>query len=190
MAAAGVFAVPTLVAKTRRRLRWRRAGADPVSAAEAAWSDLRDTVRDAGLEWDSAATPRATGRQVADAAHLDADSRDLLTHLVTTTERARYSTRPADSTGLRGDSAMLRRTIMRSRSAAQRFGAAIWPAATRDLVVSSATGSPTAWTGQTRWVSVCVSGRDGWFPAVADRASVTGRGLAHDGAASVPPCAP
>ncbi len=138
VAAAGVFAVPTLVAKTRRRLRWRRAGADPVSAAEAAWSDLRDTVRDAGLEWDSAATPRATGRQVADAAHLDADSRDLLTHLVTTTERARYSTRPADSTGLRGDSAMLRRTIMRSRSAAQRFGAAIWPAATRDLVVSSA----------------------------------------------------
>jgi transglutaminase-like putative cysteine protease len=138
VAAAGVFAIPTLAAKARRRLRWRRAGADPVRAAEAAWSDLRDTVRDAGLEWSEAATPRATGRQVADAAHLDPDSRDLVAHLVTTTERARYSVAPADPTGLRDDSAMLRRTIMRSRSWVQRFGAAIWPAATRDLVVSSA----------------------------------------------------
>ncbi|HET6687439.1 MAG TPA: DUF3488 and transglutaminase-like domain-containing protein, partial [Jiangellaceae bacterium] len=138
VAAAGVFAIPTLAAKARRRLRWRRAGADPVRAAEAAWSDLRDTVRDAGLEWSEAATPRATGRQVADAAQLDPDSRDLVAHLVTTTERARYSVAPADPTGLRGDSAMLRRTIMRSRSRAQRIGAVIWPAATRDLVVSSA----------------------------------------------------
>ncbi|MGH8825864.1 MAG: transglutaminaseTgpA domain-containing protein [Jiangellaceae bacterium] len=137
-AAAGVFAVPTMIARGRRRLRWRRAGTDPVHGAEAAWSDLRDTVRDAGLEWDEAATPRTTGRNVANAAHLDDDSRDLVTHLVTTTERARYSATPADPTGLRGDSAMLRRTIMRSRSVAQRFGAAIWPAATRDLVVSAA----------------------------------------------------
>jgi transglutaminase-like putative cysteine protease len=138
VAAAGVLAIPTLTAMARRRLRWRRAGADPVRAAEAAWSDLRDTVRDAGLEWSEAATPRATARRVADAAQLDADSRDLVAHLVTTTERARYSVAPADPTGLRGDSAMLRRTIMRSRSWVQRFGAAIWPAATRDLVVSSA----------------------------------------------------
>jgi transglutaminase-like putative cysteine protease len=138
VAAAGVFAIPTLAAKARRRLRWRRAGADPVRAAEAAWSDLRDTVRDAGLEWSEAATPRATGRQVADAAQLDPDSRDLVAHLVTTTERARYSVAPTDPTGLRGDSAMLRRTIMRSRSRAQRIGAVIWPAATRDLAVSSA----------------------------------------------------
>jgi hypothetical protein len=138
VAAAGVFAIPTLAAKARRRLRWRRAGSDPVRAAEAAWSDLRDTVRDAGLEWSEAATPRATGRQVADAAQLDPDSRDLVAHLVTTTEKARYSVAPADPTGLRGDSAMLRGTIMRSRSWVQRIGAAIWPAATRDLVVSSA----------------------------------------------------
>ncbi|HJU96858.1 MAG TPA: DUF3488 and transglutaminase-like domain-containing protein [Jiangellaceae bacterium] len=138
VAAAGVFALPTLVAKVRRRLRWRRAGSDPVRAAEAAWSDLRDTVRDAGLEWNEAATPRATGRRVANAAHLDQDSRDLVTHLVTTTERARYSATPADPTGLREDSAMLRRTIMRSRSLIERIGAMIWPAATRDLVVSSA----------------------------------------------------
>lgn len=138
VAAAGVFALPTLVAKVRRRLRWRRAGSDPVHAAEAAWSDLRDTVRDAGLEWNEAATPRATGRRVANAAHLDEDSRDLVAHLVTTTERARYSATPAEPTGLREDSAMLRRTIMRSRSLIERIGAVIWPAATRDLVVSSA----------------------------------------------------
>jgi hypothetical protein len=45
---------------------------------------------------------------------------------------------PVEPTGLREDSAMLRRTIMRSRSLIERIGAVIWPAATRDLVVSSA----------------------------------------------------
>jgi transglutaminase-like putative cysteine protease len=133
-----IIALPTVVARTRRGLRWRRAGRDPVLAAEAAWSDLRDIVRDAGFDWNPAATPRGTGRELATAAGLDEDSRDLLVYLVTITERARYSTTPADAGGLREDSAMLRRTLLRSRSLGRRIRAALWPAATGDVVMMSA----------------------------------------------------
>jgi transglutaminase-like putative cysteine protease len=133
-----VLAMPTIIAQIRRAFRWRRAGGDRIREAEAAWSDLRDTSRDAGFDWDPAATPRQTGRTLAAEAKLDGDSNDLLGYVVTTTERARYSADPADTEGLRQDSAMLRRTILRSRSPLQRFGAVIWPAATRDAVVRSA----------------------------------------------------
>jgi transglutaminase-like putative cysteine protease len=133
-----VLAVPTIIARIRRAWRWRKARGDRVDEAEAAWSDLRDTSRDAGFEWDPAATPRQTGQDLAARAKLDPDSGDLLTHLVTTTERARYSTTPNDTEGLRADSAMLRRTVLRSRPPLQRFGAAIWPAATRDAMITTA----------------------------------------------------
>lgn len=133
-----VLAVPTIIARIRRAWRWRRARGDRVDEAEAAWSDLRDTSRDAGFEWDPAATPRQTGQDLAARAELDPDSADLLTHVVTTTERARYSTTPDDTEGLQADSAMLRRTVLRSRPALQRFGAAIWPAATRDTMITTA----------------------------------------------------
>ncbi len=133
-----IGALPAVVARFRRALRWRRAGSDPVRAAEAAWSDLRDTIRDAGLDWDPAATPRGTGRSVAAATNLDADSRDLLGHIVATTERARYSVKPADPGGLREDSTMLRRTLLHTRPRIRRIKAALWPSATSDLVMVSA----------------------------------------------------
>ncbi|MGH8774588.1 MAG: transglutaminaseTgpA domain-containing protein [Jiangellaceae bacterium] len=137
-AVAFVVALPSLLAWLRRSLRWRRASHDPVREAEAAWSDLRDAVRDAGLPWDPAATPRGTGRRLVRTGAFDADSQDLLTHLVTTTEHARYAARPEDTSGLRDDSAILRRTLLRTVSRARRAGAVLWPAATHDLVTASA----------------------------------------------------
>jgi transglutaminase-like putative cysteine protease len=133
-----VLAVPTVIARLRRGWRWRRAGGDRVAEAEAAWSDLRDTARDAGFDWDAAATPRQTGRTLASKAHLDEDSSDLLGHVVTTTERARYSTTPDDTEGLKADSAMLRRSVLHSRPVLQRVGALVWPAGTRDAMVTTA----------------------------------------------------
>jgi transglutaminase-like putative cysteine protease len=133
-----VLAVPTVIARLRRAWRWRRASGDRVGEAEAAWSDLRDTTRDAGFDWDPAATPRQTGTALATGAKLDVDSNDLLGHVVTTTERARYSPSPDDTEGLKADSAMLRRSVLRSRPALQRIGALIWPAATRDAMITTA----------------------------------------------------
>ena len=133
-----VLAVPLAIARLRRAWRWRRAGGDRIGEAEAAWSDLRDTARDAGFDWDPAATPRQTGTVLATKAKLDVDSTDLLGHVVTTTERARYSVNPDDTEGLKGDSAMLRRSVLRSRPVLQRIGAVIWPAATRDAMIMTA----------------------------------------------------
>ena len=133
-----VLAVPAAIARIRRAWRWRQVGGDRVGEAEAAWADLRDTARDAGFDWDPAATPRQTGTALATKAKLDVDSSDLLNHVVATTERARYSTRPDDPEGLQADSAMLRRSVLRSRPVLQRVGALIWPAATRDAMVTTA----------------------------------------------------
>jgi transglutaminase-like putative cysteine protease len=133
-----VLAVPVAIAAVRRTWRWRRASGDRLGEAEAAWSDLRDTARDAGFDWNSAATPRQTGTALAAKAKLDVDSTDLLGHVVTTTERARYSRSPDHTEGLKADSAMLRRSVLRSRPVLQRFGAFIWPAATRDAMLTAA----------------------------------------------------
>jgi transglutaminase-like putative cysteine protease len=133
-----VLAVPAVIARIRRARRWRRVGGNRVGEAEAAWADLKDTARDAGFDWDPAATPRQTGTTLATKAKLDVDSNDLLGHVVMTTERARYSTTPDDTEGLRADSAMLRRSVLRSRPNLQRVGALIWPSATRDAMVTTA----------------------------------------------------
>ena len=138
LAVLAVLAMPAGVAWSRRGLRWRRAGSNPAGQAEAAWADLRDAARDAGLPWDASSTPRAAGVQVADRAALDDDSRALLTHVVGTAERARYAREPGTVEGLRGDSDQLRRTLLRSGSRRRRWRARLWPAATRDLVTVSA----------------------------------------------------
>ena len=133
-----VLAMPAAVAWLRRGLRWRQAGADPARQAEAAWADLRDAARDAGLPWDPATTPRSAGHDVAERAELEEDSRDLLTHVVGAAERARYARVAPPVEGLRGDSDLLRRTVLRSSSRRRRLRARMWPAATRDLVAVSA----------------------------------------------------
>ncbi|HSK55437.1 MAG TPA: DUF3488 and transglutaminase-like domain-containing protein [Jiangellales bacterium] len=138
LAVVAVLAMPAAVAWSRRGLRWRRAGGDPGRQAEAAWADLRDAARDAGLPWDPATTPRTAGRGVAERAGLDEDSRDLLTHVVGAAERTRYARVAPAVEGLRGDSDMLRRSVLRQASRGRRLRARLWPAATRDMVAVSA----------------------------------------------------
>jgi transglutaminase-like putative cysteine protease len=138
LAVMAVLAMPAAVAWLRRGLRWRRAGAEPARQAEAAWADLRDAARDAGLPWDPATTPRSAGHDVAERAELDEDSRDLLTHVVGAAERARYARVAPPVEGLRGDSDLLRRTVLRRTSRRRRLQAWMWPAATRDVVAVSA----------------------------------------------------
>lgn len=141
--AAVLFSVPMGIALMRRSLRWRRAGDDPTARAEAAWSDLRDTARDAGLSWNDADTPRMIGTQLAKDAALKGDDHDLLTHIVTTTERARYSRRAVGEPSLREDSSLLRRHVGRSQPTRSRVRAYVWPAAMHDLGVGI-----RLWTGR------------------------------------------
>lgn len=139
VALAAVVYAPTGVARLRRARRWQRAGDDPVRNAEAAWTDLREAALDAALPWDSAATPRMIGAQVAHEAELDADERDLLGHVVTTTERARYARTAPEVPSLRADVAMLRRAILASRTRGRRVAAFLWPSAVQELFATLGT---------------------------------------------------
>jgi transglutaminase-like putative cysteine protease len=133
-AVAGVLiSLPRGAAWARQALRWRRAGHDPASRAEAAWAELRDAVRDARLHWDDADTPRMIGSRIASDTKVRGDDRELLTHIVATTEKARYARLTPDEPELQPDSAMLRRDILRSQPIRTRVAAFLWPAAVRDL---------------------------------------------------------
>ncbi|NEE03081.1 transglutaminase family protein [Phytoactinopolyspora halotolerans] len=132
LGAAILALVPTGLARLRSWRRWARAGDDPADVAAAAWAQFRETVRDAGLSWDDAATPRSAGRSVAAGAGLWDESREMLDHLVSVVERSRYSRSAEPVAGLRADTAMLCRTIMRSRPLRRQVRAFLWPSSLRD----------------------------------------------------------
>lgn len=146
--------VPAGLARLLRWRRWQRAGESTRAIAAASWSEFSEAIRDAGLPWDPAATPRVVGRTVAESAGLTDEQRDLLDHLVTTTERARYSRQPDPVPALREDTAMFCRSLLRSRSTGQRVRAFLWPTTLRD-----------AWAGTTAKVT---AGLD-WIDAARPR---------------------
>jgi hypothetical protein len=142
-----LLCTPQAVARVTRANRWRRADGDPVLEAEAAWNDFRDAVRDAGLRWNAAATPRGVRRLVHSQLNLDADADDLVWRLVRTIERARYAAVPVALSGLRADARALRAIILRSRSRRRRITAWLWPAAVQDLLAAgtAATAEGLTW---------------------------------------------
>ena len=137
LAAAVLTSLPWGVAWLRRQLRWRRAAGDAVAEAEAAWLDLRDAAADCGLGWAPSATPRAVSRQLANDAGLYADARELLNRITLTTERARYAPRADHMPSLMDDAAELRRELLAVASRGKRVKAWLWPASTRELLVSA-----------------------------------------------------
>lgn len=137
-AIAMVLATPAMTAWTRRRLRWRAAQGDPGREAEAAWADLRDTVRDAGLPWDPAKTPRWTAQRLVDETELAEPGKDLLQHVVHATETARYARSHRPVEGLREDSLILRRAILAGRPRRHRIRATVWPSGMEDVMSATA----------------------------------------------------
>lgn len=127
------LALPAVTALVGRRLRWRRASGDPTLEAEAAWDDLRDSARDAGLGWDPAATPRSAGTTIISRAGLVSTEGELVSHVVGVAERARYAPTVPELDGLREDSDHLRRTLLGGASPTRRVLARVWPASTRDV---------------------------------------------------------
>ncbi|TDE13982.1 transglutaminaseTgpA domain-containing protein [Jiangella asiatica] len=137
LAAAALIAAPSLYARFGRELRWRQAGDDPALTAEAAWADLRETVREAGLPWDPAATPRAAARALAESASLGQEDRALLDHLVGAIEQARYARQAQPVESLRADTALVRRSITRSADMTQRIRALLVPTRLRDAAAAA-----------------------------------------------------
>ncbi|MGH3358710.1 MAG: transglutaminase-like domain-containing protein, partial [Nocardioidaceae bacterium] len=83
-------AAPRWLRAQRRRRRWDNA-TSPVEAAEAAWAELRDTMRDLRLPWPEGATPRGTGRRIRPMVESREHAVDGLNRLVLSVERARYA---------------------------------------------------------------------------------------------------
>jgi hypothetical protein len=148
---AAIFAVllcvPQAVVRVIRAARWRRANGDPAAEAEAAWTDFRDAVRDAGLSWDAAATPRGVRRRVDRQLVLGDETSRLVSHLVRTIEQARYAARTEEMPGLRADAGALRSQLLAARPRSQRIKAWLWPAAIRDVIAAgtTATAEGLAW---------------------------------------------
>ena len=131
---AAVLSIPRAVSLLLRTRRWQRATGDPGAEAEAAWADFRDAVRDAGLVWDDSATPRGVRRQLSHKITLPPHGTELVDHLVTTIERARYAVRADHVPGLQQDSTMLRNALLGTRGTWGRVRAWLWPTVVKDLV--------------------------------------------------------
>ena len=129
-----LLCVPQASAMIIRSSRWRRAEGDSIAEAETAWTDFRDAVRDAGLRWDAAATPRGIRRRLESQLHLDETTSGLVWHLVQAIERARYAARTDAVPGLQADARALRRQLLSTRSRGRRLKAWLWPAAVHDVV--------------------------------------------------------
>lgn len=134
---AALLCLPSAAMRLRRNRRWNRAGDDSVARAEAAWSDLRESVADAGLSWNEAETPRMIGARVVAQAELTDRDEGLLNHLVDATERARYAPRAPQVPALRDHAAMLRRSLLRTRPFGRRLGVSLWPSSVRDFFATA-----------------------------------------------------
>ena len=142
-----LLCAPQATAMIIRASRWRRAEGDPIAEAEAAWTEFRDGVRDAGLHWDAAATPRGMRRRLESQLSLDEATSGLVWHLVQAIERARYAARTDSVPGLQADARALRRQLLSTRSRGRRLKAWLWPAAVHDVATAgtAATAEGLTW---------------------------------------------
>ena len=90
--------LPGLIRAIERRRRWSRA-TTAAQKAHAAWSELRATGIDAGIDWVDGVTPRASARLLSADHGIQGEAREALSRLVRAEERARYAAAPDDALG-------------------------------------------------------------------------------------------
>jgi hypothetical protein len=133
---------PWCARRVIRRRRWRRlassrargaTAADRVQArdvawAHAAWEELRDDLTDYGASALPSESPRAVAAKAGTGLSLADPARAALGRIVMAEERARYAPAPADGSGLRADSAVVRRAIDAAVPRGARWRARLLPA--------------------------------------------------------------
>jgi transglutaminase-like putative cysteine protease len=120
---------PRVMRTAVRRKRWHGAAGD-AGRAHAAWREFRDDLADYRLGCRPNESPRAVGRRIATALHLDPRAQQALQRVTGAEERARYATEPLGSRTLRADVTMLRRTLSRQARRATRWRARLLPPST------------------------------------------------------------
>lgn len=135
-----LVSTPWLYARIARTWRWRQvptAADAQIATAEAAWAELREAVRDAGLRWDPAETPRAAGARLVIDADLDDEGRASLDRLVAATERARYAPRADRTPTLQADATRVRHDLVGEAPTAIRIRAFLCPSRLRDAATEA-----------------------------------------------------
>jgi transglutaminase-like putative cysteine protease len=133
---------PWCARRVIRRRRWRhratartagparadRARARDVTWAHAAWEELRDDLTDYGAGSLPSESPRAVAVRAGTGLSLADPARDALGRIAMAEERARYAPAPSDGSGLRADSAAVRRAIAAAVPRGARWRARLLPA--------------------------------------------------------------
>jgi transglutaminase-like putative cysteine protease len=136
---------PWCARRTIRRRRWRRraeagttgttgtARAERVRArdiawAHAAWEELRHDLTDYGTSALPSESPRAVAAKAGTGLSLADPARAALGRIAMAEELARYAPAPADGSGLRADSAAVRRAIAAAVPRGTRWRARLLPA--------------------------------------------------------------
>ncbi len=100
---------------------------EPASAAEAAWLELRDRIRDLRLPWTGSMTPRARERAIAPLLYGDDEALAALRRLTLSVERARYAASLAEDANPSGDAEEVMAAIGREADRRQRMLAFFLP---------------------------------------------------------------
>jgi len=122
-------ALPACARVVVRRRRWHRGGRGGDAAlAHAAWQELRDDLVDYGAGYRPSESPRALAARAAASLGLAGPAAAALRRIAMAEERARYAARPDSGTGLRQDSATVRRAIAAVVPRGTRWRARLMPA--------------------------------------------------------------
>jgi transglutaminase-like putative cysteine protease len=149
-----------------RRRRWRRrpprtagtgavtetARADRTRArdiawAHAAWEELRDDLTDYGAGTLPSESPRAVAARASTGLSLADPALAALGRIAMAEERARYAPVPADGSGLRADSAVVRRAIAAAAPRRARWRARLLPASVLGPVLSALASAADLYRG-------------------------------------------
>jgi hypothetical protein len=127
----GILAVvlcllPALMRAVIRRRRMTRP-VEAGEAAESAWVELRDHIRDLHLPWTGSMTPRARERAVEPMLEGDVGGLAALRRLAVTVERARYATSVPAGSAPAADAREVMAVISRTAEPGQRLRAIFWP---------------------------------------------------------------
>jgi transglutaminase-like putative cysteine protease len=129
LALAALAAVaPSCARSLIRRRRWRAgAGSGDAGMAHAAWRELRDDLVDYRAGYSASESPRALAARVGAAQRLTEPAALALRRVCMAEERARYAGRPDSGTGLREDSATIRRAVAAASPRPTRWLARAFP---------------------------------------------------------------
>ncbi len=124
--AAALLAVPALLRRLVRALRWRRSR-DAAESARAAWAELRDDLVDLGWEWNPAHSPRTVERLLLSREPVADRARAALHRIVAAEEAARYAPQTPAVPDLAEDCRTVRRALAASSPPLSRVRALLLP---------------------------------------------------------------